>query len=128
MTDLDERHGRDADMPDGVDERDERPGVAPAGVPTFRIATYNGTPFVLDLLREGDLVEMNVGESLGWVGWAGVDATMRLLCDAGEVSLLNTPLYIFDDGNVETAGVPATFVQGYGDGYVTGFQRLWGLQ
>ena len=41
MTDLDERHDRDADMPDGVDERDERPGVAPAGVPTFRIATYN---------------------------------------------------------------------------------------
>ena len=93
-----------------------------------RIATYNGTPFVLDMLRDGDLVEMNVGESLAWVGWAGVDATMRLLCDAGEVTELNTPLYIFDDANVETAGVPAGYEQGYGDGHIDGFKRLWGIQ
>ncbi|MDN2568316.1 sugar ABC transporter substrate-binding protein [Aquibium sp. A9E412] len=92
-----------------------------------RIATYNGTPFVLDLLRDGDLVEMNVGESLAWVGWAGIDGTMRLLCDEGEVTELNTPLYIFDDSNVETAGVPAGYDQGYGDGHVNGFRKLWGL-
>ena len=39
-----------ADLPDnsdteseaeGVDERDERPGEAPAGLSSFRIATYN---------------------------------------------------------------------------------------
>ncbi|MEO1226573.1 MAG: substrate-binding domain-containing protein [Pseudomonadota bacterium] len=103
------------------------PALELTGRDDVRIATYNGTPFVLDLLREGDLVEMNVGESLGWVGWSGVDATMRLLCDEGTVTELNTPLYVFSDENVETAGVPATYTQGYGDGYIDGFRALWGL-
>lgn len=92
-----------------------------------RIATYNGTPFVLDMLRDGDLVEMNVGESLAWVGWAGVDGAMRLLCDAGEVTELNTPLYIFTDENVANAGIPARYDMGYGDGHIGGFRALWGL-
>lgn len=92
-----------------------------------RIASYNGTPFTLDLLRDGDLMEMNVGESLSWVGYAAVDGMMRLLCDKGEVTKLNTPLYIFDDSNVKDAGVPAGY-GGYGDDYVAGFKKLWGLQ
>ena len=41
-----------------------------------KIVSYNGTPFVLDMMRDGDVVEMNVGESLGWVGFAGMDADM----------------------------------------------------
>ena len=52
---------------------------------------------------------MDVGELLGWVGTAGIDADMRLLCGKGEVTRLNTPAYIFDKANVATAGKPATF-------------------
>ena len=92
-----------------------------------RIASYNGTPFTLDLLRDGDLMEMNVGESLSWVGYASVDGTMRALCDKGEITELNTPLYIFDDANVKDAGVPATYA-GYGDGHIAGFKKLWGVE
>jgi len=92
-----------------------------------RIASYNGTPFTLDLLRDGDLMEMNVGESLSWVGWASVDGTMREVCDKGDITELNTPLYIFDDGNVKDAGVPATY-SGYGDSHIAGFKKLWGLE
>lgn len=91
-----------------------------------RIASYNGTPFTLDLLRDGDLMDMNVGESLSWVGWASVDGIMRLVCGQGEVTQLNTPLYIFDDGNVKDAGVPAGY-GGYGDSHLAGFKKLWGL-
>ena len=92
-----------------------------------RIASYNGTPFTLDLLRDGDLMEMNVGESLSWVGYASVDGIMRMLCGKGEITELNTPLYIFDDGNVKDAGVPAGY-GGYGDGHISGFKKLWGLE
>jgi ribose transport system substrate-binding protein len=92
-----------------------------------RIASYNGTPFTLDFLRDGDMMEMNVGESLSWVGYASVDGTMRMLCDAGEITELNTPLYIFDDSNVADAGVPAGY-GGYGDAYVAGFKELWGVE
>ena len=93
-----------------------------------KIASYNGTPFVLDMMREGDIVEMNVGESLGWVGYAGVDVNMRALCGLEPVTVLNTPGYIFTDANVATAGNPATFDDGYGDVHIQGFRKLWGLE
>lgn len=93
-----------------------------------KIVSYNGTPFVLDMMRDGDVVEMVVGESLGWVGYAGVDANMRLLCGLDKVTKLNTPAYIFTDANVATAGTPATYNDGYGDSFVSGFKTLWGLQ
>jgi len=93
-----------------------------------KIVSYNGTPFVLDMMRDGDMVEMLVGESLGWVGMAGVDANMRLLCDMPAVTQLNTPAFIFSDANVATAGNPATFNDGYGDVHVAGFRTLWGLE
>lgn len=93
-----------------------------------KMVSYNGTPFVLDMMRDGDVVEMVVGESLGWVGMAGVDANMRLLCDAGKVELLNTPAYIFTDENVATAGVPANYNDGYGDAFISGFKALWGVE
>ena len=58
-----------------------------------KIVSYNGTPFVLDMMRDGDMVEMDVGESLGWVGMAGIDADMRLLCGmkAGRPSSTRPP-------------------------------------
>ena len=93
-----------------------------------KIVSYNGTPFVLDMMRDGDIVEMNVGESLGWVGMAGIDADMRVLCGLDKVTKLNTPAYIFSDANVATAGNPANFNDGYGDVHVAGFKALWGLE
>ncbi len=93
-----------------------------------KIVSYNGTPFVLDMMREGDIVEMVVGESLGWVGLAGVDVNMRVLCDLDPVTVLNTPAFIFTDENVETAGVPATYDDGYGDVHIAGFKALWGIE
>ncbi len=93
-----------------------------------KIVSYNGTPFVLDMMRDGDIVEMNVGESLGWVGMAGTDANMRLLCGLEPVTTLNTPAYIFTDENVATAGNPATFNDGYGDVHIEGFKALWGIE
>jgi ribose transport system substrate-binding protein len=93
-----------------------------------KIVSYNGTPFVLDMMRDGDIVEMDVGESLGWVGMAGIDADMRLLCGEKPVTQLNTPAFIFDKTNVATAGKPATFDNGYGDAHISGFKKLWGIQ
>ena len=103
------------------------PAMQSAGS-SAKIVSYNGTPFVLDMMRDGDVVEMDVGESLGWVGMAGIDADMRVLCGLPKVTKLNTPAYIFDKSNVATAGKPATFNDGYGDAHIPGFKKLWGLQ
>jgi ribose transport system substrate-binding protein len=94
---------------------------------SVKIASYNGTPFVLDMVRNGD-VDMDVGESLGWVGYAGMDVDMRAICGLAPVETLNTPLYIFDSANIKTAGVPATFNDGYGNTHIAGFKKLWGVE
>jgi ribose transport system substrate-binding protein len=103
------------------------PAIQSAGS-SAKIVSYNGTPFVLDMMRDADMVEMDVGESLGWVGMAGVDADMRILCGQPAVTKLNTPAYIFTKANVATAGKPANFNDGYGDAHITGFKKLWGLK
>ena len=93
-----------------------------------KIVSYNGTPFVLDMVRNGQ-VEMDVGESLGWVGYAAMDIAMRSLCGIKPPVLdMNTPLYIFDKSNVATAGVPANFNDGYGNSHIAGFRKLWELK
>lgn len=92
-----------------------------------KVATFNGTPFALDLVREGQ-VEMNIGESLDWIAHAIMDTDMRLLCGLDVPDDPKIPLYIFDADNVETAGVPATINAGYGDSYQRGYRALWGLE
>lgn len=94
---------------------------------TVKIATGNGTPFVLDFIRDGK-VEMDVGESLDWVARATIDGYMRNLAGLEMPKELAVPLYIFDSKNIESAGTPAEANKGYGDGYVAGFQENWQLK
>jgi ribose transport system substrate-binding protein len=93
---------------------------------TVKIAASDGTPFVIDLVRTGQ-VDMDVGSSVGWIGYAGLDAAMRMLCGMPAVDNLNTPLYLFTKENAATAGVPATYDDGYGNSHVAGFRKLWGV-
>lgn len=92
-----------------------------------KIATFNGTPFVLDAIRAGN-VEMDIGESIGWIARSILDGSMRKLCGLETKDELYVPFYVFDKSNVESAGNPAAFDQGYGDSYLTGYQKLWGLE
>ncbi len=92
-----------------------------------KVATFNGTPFVLDMIRNGQ-VEMDVGENLDWIAHGLLDAQMRILCGLEAVADPKIPMLIFDADNVETAGVPAEVSKGYGDAYVAGYRALWKLQ
>jgi ribose transport system substrate-binding protein len=92
-----------------------------------KIATFNGTPFIIDMIRRGD-VEMDVGESLGWIARSVLDGEMRSMCGLPSIGqTLYVPLYIFDAANAKDAGIPATFDAGYGDKHVAGYAKLWGL-
>ena len=91
-----------------------------------KVATFNGTPFVLDYIAQG-VVDMNIGESLDWIAYATVDGHLRDACGMQSPKALNVPFYIFDKNNVADAGTPAKFDTGYGDAYVAGFRKLWGL-
>ncbi len=106
------------------------PGITAAGkTGKVHISTYNGTPFVLGYMQTGDIVSMNAGENLDWLGWAYVDAAARVL-SGGSVPMTldeHTPLRIFTKANVHDAGVPPVISTGYGDAYVSGYKALWGI-
>jgi ribose transport system substrate-binding protein len=93
---------------------------------TVKIATFNGTPFVLDYVRQGS-VDMDIGESLDWIARATIDGYLRALCGLSAPKDIGVPFYLFDAGNAKDAGTPATFDQGYGSDYVAGFRKLWGV-
>ncbi len=92
-----------------------------------KVATFNGTPFVLDYIQQGT-VDMDIGESLDWIAYATIDGHLRDLCGLKVPSALNVPFYIFDKNNAKEAGTPAGYDKGYGDAYIAGFRKLWKLQ
>ncbi len=94
---------------------------------TVKLATFNGTPFVLDYIQQG-LADMDIGESLDWIAYATVDGHLRDACGLPTPIALNVPFYIFDENNAAEAGTPAQFDTGYGDAYKSGFRTLWGIQ
>ena len=89
-----------------------------------KVIGFNGTPFVIDYVREGK-VEMTIGENLDWVAHAAMDTAGRLL--AGEPIPKDTmiPLYIWTAENAESAGIPAEYNAGYGDVYIEGYNKMW---
>ncbi len=91
-----------------------------------KVVGFNGTPFVLDLVREGK-VEADIGESLNWAGMAIADAEMRLIGNMGQVASMNIPFRLFTKDNAAEAGVPAEFSKGYGE-FIPQYLKLWQVQ
>ncbi|MDP9830318.1 sugar ABC transporter substrate-binding protein [Kineosporia succinea] len=91
-----------------------------------KIASYNGSPYALDFIRDGDVVAMNVGEDTTAIGYAGMDQAFRILLGEPTVKT-STPIRVWDDSNVSEAGEPAKSGVGYGDAYADGYRALWGM-
>jgi ribose transport system substrate-binding protein len=100
------------------------PAIAIAGKgESVKVVTFNGTPFVLDLIREGS-VEMDIGENLDWIAHAMLDDEMRLLCGMAPITDSKVPLRIFTADNIAEVGSPADAAMGYGEAYVDGYLKL----
>jgi ribose transport system substrate-binding protein len=91
-----------------------------------KVVTFNGTPSVLKLVKSGD-VEMDVAENLEWVSYAVTDQAMRLIAGLPAVSNPQLPLRVYDKGNVDEAGDNPATAEGFGDAYIAGYRKLWGL-
>lgn len=94
---------------------------------SVKIATFNGTPFVIGLIQQGK-VEMDIGENLDWIAHAVLDAEMRMLCGLEQIKDPKIPFFIFDKDNASTAGTPPKLSTGYGEAYLEGYNKLWGIQ
>ena len=91
-----------------------------------KLIGFNGSPLALDLIREGKM-EMDLGESLAWAGYAIADAEMRILDGKGAVKSMHIPFRVFTRENAADAGVPASFDKGYGDTFKSEYGRHWKL-
>jgi ribose transport system substrate-binding protein len=106
------------------------PGIQLAGATgKVHISTFNGTPFVLKMIQDADVVRMDVGENPSQVGYAVVDQVGRVLTGAGPIASgdYNIPLRVFTKANVNDAGNPAELGKGYGDAFAAGYLKLWGV-
>lgn len=91
------------------------------------IATYNGTPSMLKLMSDGDFIRMDVGQPNGWVAALILDQEMRAAGGLPTNPEATWGLRVWTKGNLDEAGTPPQAGQGYGNAYVTGFDKLWGL-
>lgn len=91
-----------------------------------KVVTFNGTPSVLKMVKAGD-VEMDVAENLEWNSYAIMDQAMRLIAGMEPVKDPKLPLRIYDQSNIDEAGTNPKTAEGFGDAYVAGYRKLWGL-
>ncbi|NQX11596.1 sugar ABC transporter substrate-binding protein [Microbacteriaceae bacterium VKM Ac-2855] len=104
-------------------------GVTAAGkVGSVFTSSYNGTPDVMKIMQDGDVLTMDIGENMQWLAWATIDQVGRVLTGTPiiEDGDEKTPLKIFTDENVDDTGTPPTGSTGYGDAHVAGYEAIWG--
>ena len=102
-------------------------GIRAAGrTGRVKISTFNGTPEILKMVKQGDIITMNVGENLEWIGYAIADQSMRIMGGLKPVKNARVPVRVFDKTNIGQAG--AKFTSGWGTSYVSGYQKLWGMR
>jgi ribose transport system substrate-binding protein len=103
------------------------PGVAAAGkTGQVGIATFNNTPFVLTNVQKG-VVNMDVGESITWIGYASMDQVLRILSGVKPAKDETATLRVFTKDNADVLGDPADNEKGYDDSYIAAYQKLWGI-
>lgn len=103
--------------------------AAGKGDGSIKIASYNGTPAIMKLIQDGDIMAAEQGENINWLAYANMDQAFRIL-GAGPIiedGNENTPLRTFDDSNIDEAGKPPVGDKGYGTSYQTGYEALWGI-
>jgi ribose transport system substrate-binding protein len=105
------------------------PGLTAAGKSdSVGIATFNNTPFVLEMVQQGGPVKMDVGESITWIGYATMDQALRILSGEPPLDNASAPLRVFTADNADELGTPADNEKGYDPAFIDGYLELWGLK
>jgi ribose transport system substrate-binding protein len=104
------------------------PAITAAGkTSSVHIATFNGTPAALTMLQNGNVVTMDIGENLDWLAYANLDQLFRAMLGKPLLSDEKTALRVFTKDNVGETGTPPAFNKGFGDSYIAGYEKLWGV-
>lgn len=100
---------------------------AAGGTGKVQVATFNGTPEVMNLMNTGEILAGDVGENVNWLGYAFMDQAMRILSGTEPIADGDEGISfrLFTKENIAEAGTPPQAEKGYGDAYVTGYESLW---
>ena len=95
---------------------------------SIKMLSYNGSAFALKDVGSASTsrVFMDVAEPDEWIGYANMDQAFRLLAGMTPATEV-TPIRVYDTTNIVSAGGPPNYSSGYGDAFVNGFLKLWGL-
>lgn len=79
-------------------------------------------------LAQGTSVKVDVGNPVGWDGWAAVDEALRALKGLPAVKNEQLPVRLFDTGNIKSINLKANPATWYGGaGYQADYQKLWSV-
>ncbi len=105
------------------------PGLVEAGVnEKIRVAGFNGTPAVMDNVKKGTAVKMDVGNPNMWFSAGAVDAVFSVLSGKKATEDAGVPFRIFTQDNlkdVDTSKEDPT--NWYGIDPLGEYRKLWGL-
>ncbi len=106
------------------------PGVRQAGggreIKTY---SFNGTPSINKFLtNSGSTLKANMGEDPLWIAYLTMDQAFRLMLEQQPLDNPAAPLRVFTADNVAEQGDPPVIGKGFGDEFIPGYEKLWGLQ
>jgi len=81
---------------------------------------------VLSQIKTNSVVQMDIGVSAYWLGYAEMNNALRVATGAAPVLVTGVPR-VFDLNNIAAAGNPPSFADGYGNNLVGPFKTAWGL-
>ena len=86
----------------------------------------DGEPFaVQDVATEGNIVVGDPGGSVPWIGWLAMDDTLRAILGMKPGNEV-LPMRSISAGTQFASDAPS-WTSLYGDSYVAGFEKLWGV-
>ncbi len=104
------------------------PGLKDAGVTTVRVASFNATPAVLDAMRTGSSVHMDVGMPNMWHSLSAVDSTLRVLVGEQPVNDHRIPVHAFTPENTKGLDLSREDpLDWYGIDFLAEYKKIWRL-
>lgn len=102
------------------------PGVSQSGAAgKVSVVTEDGDSGVLSLIQKGTVLAADPGYSTPWIGWEAMDQALRAMSGMQPGNPV-VPIRYLDKSNL--TGVDVTSLSTlYGNAYIAGYKKLWGL-
>ncbi|MDI6909359.1 substrate-binding domain-containing protein [Nocardioides sp.] len=93
------------------------------------VASQDGSPAALALVKQGDVFVANVAKSSSWAAWAAVDQAMRGMLEMAPADPVLPVRYVDSAAleGVDTSTSKSVDEALFGPAYQDGYKELWGL-